>query len=91
MAKKSAKMPVEKLKASTTPQKKLAKIPVPVKIVHDEPETSNKDSEARERRYRAEDALRDLERAKKHESDKALMADVKKLASERVKALKDIC
>jgi len=79
------KMPVEKLK----PSKKA----IPVRIVSDVPSTSSsdKDYEARERKYRAEDALRDLERAKKHESDKALMADVKKLANEKLKALKDIC
>lgn len=50
----------------------------------------NSDDEVRERRYRAENALSDIERAKKHESDKGLMKDVKKLAKEKVKALKEI-
>jgi hypothetical protein len=44
------------------------------------------DDEARERRYRAEDALRDIERAEKHRSDKALMKDVKVCAREKMKA-----
>lgn len=42
--------------------------------------------EARERRYRAEDALRDIERAEKHKSDKDLMKDVKACAREKMKA-----
>lgn len=44
------------------------------------------DDEARERRYRAEDALRDIERAEKHRSDKTLMKDVKVCAKEKMKA-----
>lgn len=70
----------------------VAKAPVPVKIVHDEPskpETAK--YEERERRYRAEDALRDLERAEGHKKDKALMSDVKKLAREKAASLKKIC
>lgn len=51
----------------------------------------DRDSEARERRYRAEDALRDIERAKKHENDKSLMKDVKQLAKERIKDLGKVC
>jgi hypothetical protein len=82
MAKKS-KLPVEKL--GTTK-------PVPVKIIQDTPSTSsNKDYEARERKYKAEDALRDIERAEQHKRDKALMGDVKKLAQDKVKSLKNIC
>lgn len=44
------------------------------------------DDEARERRYRAESALNDIERAEKHRSDKALMKDVKVCAKEKMKA-----
>jgi hypothetical protein len=44
-----------------------------------------------ERRYRAEEALRDIERAEKHKMDKSLMSDVKKMAKEKVKALGKIC
>lgn len=80
-----AKLPVEKLKASKSK-------PVPVKIVSDAPSPStDKSYEARERKYRAEDALRDLERAEGHKRDKALMADVKKLAREKADSLKKIC
>lgn len=83
MAKKS-KLPVEKLGASK---------PVPVRIIQDTPSTAkpDRDYEARERQYRAEDALRDLERAEKHKRDKALMGDVKKLAREKADSLKKIC
>lgn len=83
MAKKSKGLPVEKLGDSK---------PVPVKIVNDAPQAStDKSYEARERQYRAEDALRDLERAEKHKRDKALMNDVKKLAREKADSLKKIC
>lgn len=82
MAKKS-KLPVEKLGASK---------PVPVKIVNDAPTPStDKSYEARERQYRAEDALRDIERAEKHKRDASLMKDVKKLAQDKVASLKKIC
>jgi len=77
MAKKS--LPVEKLTKA-----------VPVKIVSDAPQVARND-EDRERKYRARNALEDIERAKAHERDKDLMRDVKKLAKEKVKSLKDIC
>lgn len=41
-------------------------------------------------RYRAEDALRDIERAEAHRKDKALMKSVKQLAKEKVKCLSKI-
>lgn len=75
------KLPVEKLKASKSK-------PVPVKIVHDEPQAISTKSE---RNWRAEDALRDIERAEAHKRDKALMADVKRLAQDKVNSLKKIC
>lgn len=46
-----------------------------------------KADEARERRYRAEDALRTLQRAREVERDKQLMGDVKTLAREQMQAL----
>jgi len=48
------------------------------------------DDEARERRYRAEDALRDLERAEGHKKDKNLMRDVKSMAKEKMAAMKKV-
>jgi hypothetical protein len=42
------------------------------------------------RRYQAEDALRDIERAEKHKSNKPLMSDVKQLADEKINCLKKI-
>lgn len=79
MAKKN-KLPVEPLKASKTK-------PIPVKIVSDVA-TSPVDND---KKWRAEDALRDIQRAKKHEQDKELMRDVKKLAKDQVNSLKKIC
>lgn len=76
-----AKLPVEKLKASKA---------VPVRIVNDAPEVAKSD-DGRERKWKAEDALRDIERAEGHKRDKALMGDVKKLAKEKVNSLKKIC
>jgi len=79
-----SKLPVEKLKAS--------KKAIPVRIVSEPASlSSDKDYEARERKYRAEDALRDIERAEKHKRDAALMKDVKALAQDKVASLKKIC
>ena len=47
--------------------------------------------QAKERRYKAESALGDIERAEKHKSDKSLMKDVKKVAKEKMKCLGKIC
>lgn len=46
--------------------------------------------EARERKYKAEDALRDLERAETHKNNKDLMKDVKQLAKQKMKCLDKI-
>lgn len=78
MAKKS-KLPVASSK------------PIPVKIVPADAPKVDASYEARERKYRAEDALRDLERAEGHKRDKSLMNDVKKLAREKAASLKKIC
>lgn len=80
MAKKSKAMPVEKLKATT-------KKPLPVKIVNEPMET--KAHEAREDKWRAEDDLRTLQRAKEIEKDKARMSAAKNVAKEQMKILKD--
>lgn len=44
-----------------------------------------------EMKYRAEDALRDIERAENHKSDKNLMKYVKQAAKTKIKAMKKIC
>lgn len=54
------------------------------------PIRSDKDYEAKERRYRAEDALRSINRAAEIKGDKQLMRDVKSLAKEQMNALKKI-
>ena len=42
-------------------------------------------------RYRAEDDLRTLERAREIERDKSRMKMVKTVAKEKIKSMKDIC
>lgn len=74
-----SKLPVEKLKAS--------KKPIPVKIVSDTPSTYPKE----DNKWRAEDALRDIERAEVHKRDSTLMKAVKQLAKDKVASLKKIC
>jgi hypothetical protein len=46
-----------------------------------------KEDEARQRRYRAEEAMRDIERAEGHKKNKELMSDVKALAKEKIDSL----
>jgi hypothetical protein len=77
MAKRS-KLPVNKLPTSTA----IADRPAPYKPTKQELD--------RERRWKAEDAMRDLERAEGHKKDKDLMADVKQIASEKIDCLKRI-
>lgn len=72
-------------------QKKLVKLPVAgTSNAENEitPTTAkaNRNDEARERKWRAEDALRDIERAEGHKSDKDLMKDVKACAKQKMKA-----
>lgn len=81
MAKKT--MPVEKLKAS--------KAAIPVRIVSSAEPMEDKGYEARERKYRAEDALRTMKEMKKIEADKQLMRDAKALVKEEMKKLKGLC
>lgn len=68
-----------------------SKKPVPVKIVNDDTPKVDKSYEERERQYRAEDALRDIEKAEKHKKNKELMRDVKKVAKEKINTMKKIC
>lgn len=51
----------------------------------------SKEDIERQRRYKAEDALRDMERAETHKKDKQLMSDVKSLAKEKMNSLKKMC
>ena len=47
----------------------------------------NRESEARERKYKAEDGLRTLQRAQEIKKDKGLLKDIKALAKEQLKAV----
>lgn len=60
-----------------------------VKVVRSPKES--KEHEARERRWKAEDALRTMKEYEKIKSDGRLMGDVKKLAKEEIDKLKKIC
>lgn len=51
---------------------------------------TDKSYEARERRYKAEDALRTLTRAEECKRDKTLMSDVRRLANEQMKSLQSL-
>jgi hypothetical protein len=66
-----------------------SKTPIPVRIVHDtvKPSEPSKD----EMKWRAEDAMRDLEKAEKHKRDPELMKHVKAAAKEKMDSLKKIC
>ena len=81
MAKKS-KLPVEKLGASKATKAK----PVPVKIVSDTASYPKEDQ-----KWRAEDDLRALQRAREIENDKARLKAAKAIAKENMAALKKIC
>lgn len=73
-----SKLPVEKLKAS--------KKPIPVKIVSDVASYPKEDT-----KWRAEDDLRALQRAKEIESDKTRMKAAKAIAKEQMSNLKKLC
>lgn len=51
------------------------------------PARVSRDDEARERKYRAEDALRTMQRADEIKRDKGLVKDMKALAREQMAAL----
>lgn len=72
-----SKLPVNRLPTSTAVDR-----PAPYK--------PSKQEIDRERRYKAEDAMRDLERAEVHKKDKSLMSDVKQCAAEKIDSLKKI-
>ena len=74
-----SKLPVQKLKAS--------KKPIPVKIVSDIPSAYPKE----DNKWRAEDDLRALQRAKEIESDKSRMKAAKAIAKEQMSNLKKLC
>lgn len=59
--------------------------------VRDAPYKPSKEDEARERRYRAEDALRSIQRADEIRKDSKLMNDVKQLAKEQMETAKRYC
>ena len=70
MAKKNLKMAVEGV-ATAASEASIAR--------------RSKEDEARERKWKAEDALRDIERAEGHKKNKELMRDVKSVAKDKIK------
>lgn len=65
----------------------MAKKTLPVAKASVEPMMPTPADKDREMTYRAEEALRDIERAKKHETNKPLMKRVKQMAKEKIKCL----
>ncbi len=55
------------------------------------PSIPTKEDKECEMKWKAEDALRDIERAEMHKKDKELMRHVKKHAKEKMKAMNKIC
>ena len=78
-ATKKASMPVAK-----------AETPAPMNNIADAAGMRAKAS-ADDIKWKAEDALRDIERAEGHKRDNELMEHVKKLAKEKMNNLKKIC
>lgn len=69
------------------PKNKLPVVDYPTTAVQSKP---SKEQVERERRYKAEDALRVLTDAEKYKADKSLMSDVKELIKEKRKCLDKI-
>ncbi len=76
MAKAKVRLPVESV-ATNQPERILAK--------------RSAEEEARERKWKAEDALRTMKEYEKIKTDKVLMSDAKKLAKDEMRKLKKIC
>lgn len=71
-------------------QRLLAKGPIDIPGPATASPVARKQMEQQERRYRAEDALRCLTRAKEIERDSGLMRDVKTVAKEKLKELQGV-
>ena len=65
-------------------------LPIAKPDVSCSPSKPSKEQAAQERRWKAEDALRTIQRAKDYEKDKQLMNDVKSLAQEQMNSLKRV-
>lgn len=65
----------------------VSKKPIPVKIVNDTPKTSYSEED---KKWRAQDDLRALQRAEEIRADKSRMSAVKSCVSEQLKTLKKI-
>lgn len=64
--------------------------PIPVKIVS-EPSTSVKQSDEREKRWRAEDDMRIMTQAEEIRKDKERVKAMKQVAKQKMNELKKIC
>lgn len=67
--------------------------PIPVKIVSDAPSVAKSDGdyEKRERRYKAEEDIRTMQRAAEIQKDKGRTKAMKEVAKEQMEALKKCC
>lgn len=64
--------------------------PIPVKIVS-EPASTMRESDAREKRWRAEDDMRTMKAAEEIKRDKGRIKAMKEVAREQMKDLKKLC
>lgn len=56
-----------------------------------EPYPSTAEDKAREKRWRAEEDIRTIQRAEEIKKDKSRVAEMKKVANEQIKDLKKVC
>jgi len=70
-------------------KKKSSKLSSMVEVA--EPYPSTAEDKAREKRWRAEEDIRTIQRAEEIKKDKSRVAEMKKVANEQIKDLKKVC
>lgn len=71
-------------------KKKGLPVAAPVNAAPKTDKAADKAMMERERKWETEDALRTLQRAKELQKDKSLMKNVRRLADQQIKSLKDL-
>lgn len=78
-------------KQAKMPKNKLGKVVIQANSVDVAPSASTIKQTKEDRQWKAQDALRDIQRAEDHRKDKGLMKDVKNLAKKQMNDLKGFC
>ena len=60
-------------------------------VAVNKPYPSTAEDKAREKRWRAEEDIRTIQRAEEIKKDKSRVAEMKKVANEQIKDLKKVC